>query len=364
MLSKIRWMVVLLAAAPAVATPAAAQSPAEVPRAETSNTDALVAELARLRRELDAANGAAARSTREATELRRSLATATERLAAEQKALARRMTETIELNKKLRGIEEAADARVRERTGALADKLDEAEERVAALRRELGKTYVEAARRREDGGRDETGAPGEKPPARGRPDGTAEDGTEGLGRDGAPPKGSERSGRTKAGTVEARTSRGNGATGAEVPAAVARPSERKFEALLARLDATPADDGWTVVRPRGVVFSPGGDALTYGGRLKVSEVAALINLAPPGSPVRVVGHTDSLGGLETNRNLSLRRAQSVVEALVEFYGIERDRLHAEGMGEAEPIAGNGTPKGRRQNRRIEVFVRRSGAEPF
>ena len=72
--------------------------------------------------------------------------------------------------------------------------------------------------------------------------------------------------------------------------------------------------------------------------------------------VHVVGHTDSTGAEAYNQNLSLRRAQSVVDYLA-ARGVTRERLRAEGRGEREPRASNATEAGRQLNRRVEIFVK-------
>jgi outer membrane protein OmpA-like peptidoglycan-associated protein len=53
--------------------------------------------------------------------------------------------------------------------------------------------------------------------------------------------------------------------------------------------------------------------------------------------------------------LSERRAQAVREALV-ARGLPAERIGTLGFGEARPIAGNDTPGGRQQNRRVEIVV--------
>jgi outer membrane protein OmpA-like peptidoglycan-associated protein len=75
--------------------------------------------------------------------------------------------------------------------------------------------------------------------------------------------------------------------------------------------------------------------------------------ADPAGHVSITGHTSSEGTEAYNEELSMRRAQAVVDALVDR-GIERSRLGAAGRGEAEPIARNDTEAGRRLNRRVEV----------
>ena len=72
--------------------------------------------------------------------------------------------------------------------------------------------------------------------------------------------------------------------------------------------------------------------------------------------VEISGHTDNVGPPEFNKDLSQRRAQSVVKAL-EGRGIAADRMNAVGYGEERPIASNDTREGRAQNRRTEFVVK-------
>lgn len=68
----------------------------------------------------------------------------------------------------------------------------------------------------------------------------------------------------------------------------------------------------------------------------------------------VVGHTDNVGGLDYNKQLSERRAASVVSYLTEQEGIESARLTATGAGMQTPVAPNDTEEGRAKNRRVEL----------
>lgn len=76
----------------------------------------------------------------------------------------------------------------------------------------------------------------------------------------------------------------------------------------------------------------------------------------PDARLALVGHTDTIGGLETNIALSRQRAQSVVERLADAYGVAEARLDAEGMGYLAPIATNQTAEGRDANRRVEAVL--------
>jgi outer membrane protein OmpA-like peptidoglycan-associated protein len=71
--------------------------------------------------------------------------------------------------------------------------------------------------------------------------------------------------------------------------------------------------------------------------------------------VHVTGHTDSTGGYEYNMGLSQRRADSVTSYLA-AQGVQSVRLQARGFGPDNPVASNGTPEGRQQNRRVEITL--------
>lgn len=85
----------------------------------------------------------------------------------------------------------------------------------------------------------------------------------------------------------------------------------------------------------------------------LKEIAKFLN-ENPNINVYVVGHTDNIGKLEYNMELSKRRAEAVVKELTEKYGIARDRLKAFGVGPLAPVATNDTEEGRAKNRRVEL----------
>lgn len=99
-----------------------------------------------------------------------------------------------------------------------------------------------------------------------------------------------------------------------------------------------------------VLFSSGSARLTASSQTLLSEVAEILQTCPE-TPVYVEGHTDSDGGAQANLVLSLSRAESVVDVLVEL-GLPPRRLYAVGYGASLPIASNDTATGKAQNRRI------------
>lgn len=70
--------------------------------------------------------------------------------------------------------------------------------------------------------------------------------------------------------------------------------------------------------------------------------------------ISIVGYTDSKGTREYNRELSLRRAESVEEKLIELGLAPEKIMETKGRGDSDPIASNETEEGRAMNRRIEI----------
>jgi outer membrane protein OmpA-like peptidoglycan-associated protein len=87
----------------------------------------------------------------------------------------------------------------------------------------------------------------------------------------------------------------------------------------------------------------------------LDAIATLIKDHPELTRIRVEGHTDTVGSAPYNKDLSQRRAASVVKALVQR-GIAPGRLVPEGYGFDRPIADNKTALGRAKNRRVEFTI--------
>jgi len=75
--------------------------------------------------------------------------------------------------------------------------------------------------------------------------------------------------------------------------------------------------------------------------------------AYPNMKVQVDGHTDSSGPEAYNQKLSERRAEAVMNYLVNTVGIAQDRLTAVGYGESRPAYANNTEERMAKNRRVE-----------
>lgn len=110
-----------------------------------------------------------------------------------------------------------------------------------------------------------------------------------------------------------------------------------------------------------VLFELGSSRITARAGRTLGDVARLIRSSAMGE-VLAIGHTDSLGDLASNQQLSEDRATAVLRWLHEREGIPLEILVARGLGERQPVAANTTadgrdnPEGRARNRRVEFFV--------
>jgi outer membrane protein OmpA-like peptidoglycan-associated protein len=91
-------------------------------------------------------------------------------------------------------------------------------------------------------------------------------------------------------------------------------------------------------------------------------VATILKEHPELKKVRVEGHTDNKGSAAYNKNLSDKRAASVMKWLVTA-GVDKKRLTSKGYGMTQPITSNDTPEGRQQNRRVAFIIEDAGGEP-
>jgi OOP family OmpA-OmpF porin len=103
-----------------------------------------------------------------------------------------------------------------------------------------------------------------------------------------------------------------------------------------------------------LTFDTGKATLQNSSAEQLQNIAAILK-AYPNVKVKIGGYTDNTGNKEANLKLSQDRASNVMRELVQR-GIDPSRLEAEGYGEDHPVAGNSTPEGRQQNRRISLRV--------
>ncbi len=105
-----------------------------------------------------------------------------------------------------------------------------------------------------------------------------------------------------------------------------------------------------------VYFDFGRSDIRADAQETLMQVIGVINQTPWVGEVRVGGNTDNIGSPQANQNLSLRRAQTVIN-FMKAHGIRSDvQLIPVAYGEYRPVASNDTPEGRALNRRVIFTV--------
>jgi len=103
-----------------------------------------------------------------------------------------------------------------------------------------------------------------------------------------------------------------------------------------------------------VLFGFDQSALTTTANNTLNQLIIILNKYP-NTNLEVQGHTDSLGTVEYNNQLSIKRATNVANYLTNN-GIANSRITIKGFGASAPKYTNLTDEGRKQNRRVEFLI--------
>jgi len=103
----------------------------------------------------------------------------------------------------------------------------------------------------------------------------------------------------------------------------------------------------------GIYFDTGKADVKPESDAALAEIAKLLQ-QDPSLKLYVVGHTDNVGTLASNMDLSRRRATAVTQVLVTKHGVAAARLSPQGDGPTAPVASNDSEEGRAKNRRVEL----------
>lgn len=123
--------------------------------------------------------------------------------------------------------------------------------------------------------------------------------------------------------------------------------KQEFGSALGALPARPVSFN--------LYFISGKDELTEPSQVELSKAMAELKRRPVPDIV-VIGHTDTVGSVESNDQLSLARAERVRSALVQ-QGLAAERIWAAGRGERELLVRTPDGVAEPRNRRVEVNVR-------
>jgi OOP family OmpA-OmpF porin len=142
----------------------------------------------------------------------------------------------------------------------------------------------------------------------------------------------------------------NGGRDYELKIVESQPMKQEVVADAKVMRNDLADTGRTIVY--GIYFDTASAKIKPGSEAALAEMVKLLK-GTPALKVYVVGHTDSVGSLQSNLKLSSDRAASVVKAITKR-GVAASRLKSAGVGPYSPVASNDTEDGKAKNRRVEL----------
>nr|WP_230391538.1 MULTISPECIES: OmpA family protein [unclassified Oceanispirochaeta] len=129
--------------------------------------------------------------------------------------------------------------------------------------------------------------------------------------------------------------------------------EEKGESLTDQISVEERDEG-LALNLKNLHFKADEAVILPEDRPLLDTIAEVLKKVPDRTFL-VKGHTADIGTMESQIILSQERARTIVEEL-SSRGIEADRFLFTGMGGLMPLGDNATDEGRRQNRRVEIFI--------
>jgi outer membrane protein OmpA-like peptidoglycan-associated protein len=138
----------------------------------------------------------------------------------------------------------------------------------------------------------------------------------------------------------------------------AKAAQETADAAIEGVNATnsriDAMDDYVVQSTATVNFRVGSSALLPEAKAQLDEVAAAAQTMK-GYQIEITGFASADGSTAANKRLSQRRAQAVIDYMVETHNVPLRRIgQSYGFGELQAVADNTTREGREQNRRVEV----------
>lgn len=140
----------------------------------------------------------------------------------------------------------------------------------------------------------------------------------------------------------------------------AKAAQDTADAAVAGVNATnqriSALDDYVVQSTQTVNFKVNSTILLPEAKAQLDQVAQAA-LTMKGFVLEVTGFASADGDAKKNKTLSQKRAQAVIDYLVETHNIPLRRISTSyGFGEMQAVADNSTLEGRQQNRRVEVKI--------
>ena len=153
-----------------------------------------------------------------------------------------------------------------------------------------------------------------------------------------------------------------GAVGAGAGAIIGNRMDKAKKAAQqvqnAKVESVKDNNGLDAVKvsfDSGILFATGKADLSQSAKNSLVQFAKVLN-ENKDCDVAIYGHTDNTGSDAVNQPLSVSRANSVSNYL-KSCGVSGTQIkRVEGQGSTNPVADNSTAEGRKQNRRVEVYM--------
>jgi outer membrane protein OmpA-like peptidoglycan-associated protein len=138
----------------------------------------------------------------------------------------------------------------------------------------------------------------------------------------------------------------------------AKAAQETADAAIAGVNATnqriSAMDDYVVQQTGTVNFRVNSAVLSPEAKSSLDQIATAA-MSLKGYVIEVTGFASADGSTTKNKALSQRRAQAVIDYLVETHNVPLRRIgQSYGFGELQAVADNATREGREQNRRVEI----------
>ena len=158
---------------------------------------------------------------------------------------------------------------------------------------------------------------------------------------------------------------GNTAVGAIIGAAVGGAAgayignymDKQAEEIERDLEGATVErvgEGIKITFDSGILFAVNSSELQFAAKTNLQKLSVILNKYED-TEILIEGHTDATGPVEHNRDLSIRRAQSVATNIT-IHQVNATRFTIMGYGPDQPVADNATTSGREANRRVEIAI--------
>ena len=145
---------------------------------------------------------------------------------------------------------------------------------------------------------------------------------------------------------------------------IGREMEEEFDELYSKIEddiELDADQDQLTIRLMGEsTFDSGKADIKPELQPLMLRIGQILAKEATSGGIIIAGHTDNVpvhgGPYQTNLKLSIARAATVAQFLLDHTAIDPKRVSTMGFGEFRPIADNSNESGRRKNRRVEIIV--------